>query len=86
MIHYQVRPLRPQAHLFQVTLTIERPTPEGQALTLPAWIPGSYMIRDFARHIVSLEASASGAPVDVAKLDKQTWQLAPAAGPVTVWV
>ncbi|HCD73993.1 MAG TPA: peptidase M61, partial [Alcanivorax sp.] len=84
MIHYQVRPLRPQAHLFQVTLTIDRPTPEGQGLTLPAWIPGSYMIRDFARHIVSLEASAAGEPVDVAKLDKQTWQLAPASGPVTV--
>ncbi len=62
MIHYRIRPLRPEAHLFQVTLTVAEPTPEGQGLTLPAWIPGSYMIRDFARHIVSLEARAGDRP------------------------
>ena len=84
MIHYRIRPLRPEAHLFQVTLTVAEPTPEGQGLTLPAWIPGSYMIRDFARHIVSLEARAGDRPLDVAKIDKQTWQLPPVDGPVTV--
>ncbi|MBM7333401.1 MAG: PDZ domain-containing protein [Alcanivorax sp.] len=84
MIHYRIRPLRPEAHLFQVTLTVAEPTPEGQGLTLPAWIPGSYMIRDFARHIVSLEAHAGDRALDVAKIDKQTWQLPPVDGPVTV--
>ncbi len=84
MIHYRIRPLRPEAHLFQVSLTVAEPTPEGQGLTLPAWIPGSYMIRDFARHIVSLEARAGDQPLDVAKIDKQTWQLPPVSGPVIV--
>ncbi|MBL7249608.1 PDZ domain-containing protein [Alloalcanivorax marinus] len=84
MIHYRIRPLRPEAHLFQITLTVAAPTPEGQGLTLPAWIPGSYMIRDFARHIVSLEARAGDQVLDVAKIDKQTWQLPPVDGPVTV--
>tara|TARA_R110001606_G_scaffold8020_2_gene35200 strand:+ start:255 stop:2045 length:1791 start_codon:yes stop_codon:yes gene_type:complete len=85
VIHYQIRPLRPEAHLFEVTLTVAEPTPEGQAVTMPAWIPGSYMIRDFARHIVSIEAHAGDQTLTIAKLDKQTWQLPPVAeGPVSV--
>lgn len=85
MIDYKIRPLRPEAHLFEVTLIVAVPTPEGQALTLPAWIPGSYMIRDFARHIVALEAYAGDRLLEVSKIDKQTWQLPPVeTGPVTV--
>ena len=82
MIEYRIRPLRPEAHLFEVTLTVAEPTPEGQAFTLPAWIPGSYMIRDFARHLVHLEASCQGETLPVAKIDKQTWQVPPCDGPV----
>lgn len=82
MIEYRIRPLRPEAHLFEVTLTVANPTPEGQAFSLPAWIPGSYMIRDFARHLVYLEASCQGETLPVAKIDKQTWQVPPCDGPV----
>ncbi|MCG8393311.1 MAG: PDZ domain-containing protein [Pseudomonadales bacterium] len=84
MIEYRIRPLRPEAHLFEVTLTVANPTPEGQAFTLPAWIPGSYMIRDFARHLVHIEASCHGETLPVAKIDKQTWQLPPCDGAVQV--
>ena len=84
MIHYSIVPLRPEAHLFEVHMTIAEPTPEGQALRLPAWLPGSYMIRDFARHIVSLQAQHQGEQLAVAKLDKDTWQLPPVSGPVDV--
>lgn len=51
-------PIDPHAHLFEVELTIAEPDPEGQRLALAAWIPGSYMIREFARHIVWIEARA----------------------------
>ena len=84
MIHYRICPLRPEAHLFEVTVTVSEPTPEGQAFSMPAWIPGSYMIRDFARHVVYFAASSDGQPLAWRKLDKQTWQLDPAAGPVQV--
>ena len=84
MIQYRIQPLRPEAHLFVVEIVVAEPTPEGQAFAMPAWIPGSYMIRDFARHVVNFRASAAGAPVSWAKLDKQTWQLAPVKGPVVV--
>ncbi len=76
-IRYRIVPVEPQAHLFEVTLRIAKPDPAGQVLSLPAWIPGSYLIRDFARHIVALTASCNGRRVALAKLDKHTWQAAP---------
>ena len=76
-VHYAIRPVNPAAHLFEVSLNISSPAAEGQRLSLPAWIPGSYMIRDFARNIVTIEAWCEGKPVALEKLDKQTWQAAP---------
>lgn len=73
-IHYHVNPINPEAHLFEVRLTIEQPDPAGQQLTLPAWIPGSYMIRDFAKNIVTVEAHSNDTPVAFHKSDKQSWQ------------
>ena len=75
-IRYAVRPADPGAHLFHVTVSVERPDPEGQRFALPAWNPGSYMIREFARHIVRLTALAGGKKLRVEKLDKHTWRCA----------
>ena len=47
-IRYTVTP-RPTAHKFDVILDIEVPSSRGHTLSLPAWIPGSYMIRDFSK-------------------------------------
>lgn len=49
---------------------------------MPAWIPGSYMIRDFAKNVVRVRATAAGEAVPVRKLDKQTWQCEPCSGPL----
>jgi len=78
-VRYTIAPVHPEAHLFEVTCTLADPAPEGQCFRLPAWIPGSYMIREFARNIVTLHAEAGGRPVAVEKLDKHTWRAAPVA-------
>ncbi|MYN19514.1 PDZ domain-containing protein [Rugamonas sp. FT107W] len=65
------------AHLFHVTLTVDAPAEGGQVFALPAWIPGSYMIREFSRNIVRIRAESNGEPVALAKLDKHSWQAAP---------
>jgi predicted metalloprotease with PDZ domain len=75
-IRYAVRPADPGAHLFHVTVSLERPDPQGQRFALPAWNPGSYMIREFARHIVRLTALAGGRKLRVDKVDKHTWRCA----------
>jgi predicted metalloprotease with PDZ domain len=83
-IHYTIVPRDLAGHLFSVTLTVANPDPDGQAFALPAWIPGSYMIREFARNIVRIRAESAGAAVALAKLDKHTWRAAPGVGPLTL--
>ena len=83
-IRYTVAPERPEAHLYRVSCTVAAPDPLGQQFALPAWIPGSYMIREFARHIVSLRAQSRGEPIAIEKIDKHTWRAEPAAGPLSV--
>ena len=83
-IRYTLLPAHPGAHRFEVDCHIEAPDPAGQVVSLPAWIPGSYMIRDFARHIVELHASSAGQPVAIEKLDKARWRCAAVDGPITL--
>ena len=82
---YTIQAVQPAAHLFEVSLRLAEPDPAGQVFSLPAWIPGSYMIREFARNIVSLSAEAGGKAVPATKLDKHSWRLpAGIQGPVTL--
>ncbi|MCA9570461.1 MAG: M61 family peptidase, partial [Myxococcales bacterium] len=60
---YRIEPVDPAGHLFEVVLTVHAPAPTGQLLRLPAWIPGSYTVRDMAKHVVRLEARRDGRPV-----------------------
>ena len=83
-LRYTVTPERPEAHLYRVSCTVAQPDPSGQAFALPAWIPGSYLIRDFARHVVSIRAESRGKPVTIEKTDKHTWRAQACAGPLTV--
>lgn len=75
-VHYRIIPIDPVMHLFEVTLTIAEPSSEGQIVSLPAWIPGSYMIREFARNIVKIAASCQGRKLRLTKLDKHSWRAA----------
>jgi predicted metalloprotease with PDZ domain len=81
VLTYRVRPQNPQAHLFTVELVIRGPVTTALQLTMPAWCPGSYMIRDFARNVVCFAAQAAdGRALTLTKLDKQTWELVPGQG------
>ena len=81
-LQYRIRPSRPEAHVFEVELNVRQPDPAGQTFSLPAWIPGSYMIREFARNIVTLEARSAGRTVALEKIDKHTWRAAACKGPL----
>lgn len=83
-VHYTIVPKDPAAHLFEVVLTVQSPAADGQVFTLPAWIPGSYMIREFARNIVRIQAESEGKTVALNKLDKHTWQAAPCGKALTL--
>jgi predicted metalloprotease with PDZ domain len=83
-IRYRIQPKSPEAHLFEVAVTVDAPDPLGQRFALPAWIPGSYMIREYARHFVTVRAACRGREVRIVKLDKHTWRADRCDGPLTV--
>ncbi|MGO1298865.1 MAG: M61 family metallopeptidase [Vibrio sp.] len=73
MIHYQITAIDPVAHLFAVEMTIDAPDKQTE-VWLPAWLPGSYMIRDFAKNIIDLQAyDDQQQAVPMTQLDKQRW-------------
>jgi len=51
---------------------------------MPAWIPGSYMIRDYARNVVAIRAESDGRVVNLKKLDKSRWRADVVERPITV--
>jgi len=81
---YRIVPENPGAHLFEVSCTVDDPAPGGQSFRMPVWIPGSYLIREFAKHVVSARATANGVPVAIEKTAKDTWRCAPCSGSLTV--
>ena len=83
-IRYSIFPSKPEAHLFEVRCTVTDPDPDGQKFSLPTWIPGSYLIREFAKNVVRIRAQCGRRIVPIVKLDKNTWQVAPTEEPVTV--
>jgi predicted metalloprotease with PDZ domain len=71
-LHYRVALHNRQAHLFRVTLTVAAPA-ERQVLRLPVWIPGSYLVREFAKHLQHLECHQGGRLRPLQQLDKASW-------------
>lgn len=77
MITYRIDVADVHAHLYRVTLTVPQPAPE-QVLSLPVWIPGSYMVREFGRHLSELQARQGRTPVPLQQRDKTSWIARPA--------
>ena len=72
------------ANLFEVELKLHNPNPLGQVFSLPNWIPGSYLIRDFAKNIVSIQARSGSQALLIKKLDKNHWISAPCQEEITL--
>ena len=63
-------------HIFNVELEIDSSQYNTLNLTLPTWIPGSYMVRDFAKNILQISAvNEKGDSLAIAQKDKQSWQI-----------
>ncbi len=76
-IRVLVRPLNLAQHEIEVTLELPgEALTKGAVVALPAWTPGSYLVRDYARFVdrVMLKDS-EGRDYRLEKVDKQRWQL-----------
>ena len=73
-VHYRVELPDLHTHLFSVTLTIAEPQAE-QLLQLPVWIPGSYLVREFAKNLQQLCCQQAGRSVAAVQRDKGSWRV-----------
>jgi predicted metalloprotease with PDZ domain len=74
-IHYTIEAANLHAHLFRVTLTIPRPA-ALQTVSLPVWIPGSYLVREFSKNLQHLTAQQGRRQVTLTQQNKCSWQIA----------
>ncbi len=80
-IAYRVSMAEPASHEYQIEMRVPPlPSRDRVDLVFPAWAPGSYMVRDFVRHVFRLEITDGRgralAPGAIARVDKQRWRLA----------
>lgn len=86
-IQYMVWPDDLHGHRFTVSLVIHHPNPQGQVVHMPAWIPGSYLIRDFSKHIESITAftlprnqTEVKKKIALERLDNDRWRIPKGTG------
>ena len=77
-VHYRIDASDVQAHLYRVTLTVVKPA-KNQRVRLPVWIPGSYMVREFSKHLQNLRAAQGGTSIGLQQLDKCSWKVSSTA-------
>ena len=73
MLCYTITP-RPNAHQWHVIFTFHHGENATQSIKLANWVAGSYMIRDFAKHIIHIQAKCNGQPVPLTPVSKNEWR------------
>lgn len=73
--HYQVSMPRPETHYYEVQMDLEGDFPAVLHLYFPTWTPGSYLIREYARHVCDLRVECDGQPSDFQVVDKAGWTI-----------
>lgn len=64
------------SHRIGVTMTIPAPTGDSFELMMATWTPGSYLIREYSRHIDEVKPAPGSDPaVRVSKVSKNRWKV-----------
>ena len=75
-LFYQVAMSEPASHLFEVTLQVNNWESATLDLKMPVWTPGSYLVREYARHVQDFVATDSqGRALATGKVSKNHWQI-----------
>jgi predicted metalloprotease with PDZ domain len=75
-ISYTVSMSKPWTHLLEVEMRV-KPAGDRTDLVMPVWTPGSYLVREYARHVQDFAAKdGSGKALSWQKINKNTWQVA----------
>lgn len=74
-VHYVLRFENPQTHLIDVETKITGLTGEYHDFYMPVWTPGSYLVREFSRNVMTFSAYKKNKPLLVKKQNKNTWRV-----------
>ena len=78
-ISFTVSMSKPYTHLLEVEMRVQIPAnlqvPNESDLVMPVWTPGSYLVREFERHVQDFAADANGRALDWTKVNKNTWRV-----------
>lgn len=66
---------KPHTHLYEIELTVTNVTTSQLDVLLPIWTPGSYLVREYARHVQDFNASEGAGQLRWQKTDKATWRI-----------
>ena len=71
---FQLDLSQPQSHRFSVRLSF-RAQQQRESIALPSWTPGSYLERDYVRHLEGLQARVDGVPAQLERRSRHLWWL-----------
>ncbi len=76
-VSYTVSMSKPWTHLLEVEMRIKSSAmPEKSVIAMPVWTPGSYLVREYARHVQDFAAKdTSGKSLNWEKINKNNWQI-----------
>lgn len=74
-LRYTLTMPAPQTHYFEVKMELRGFDKDYTDVKMPVWAPGSYLVREFARHVERFQATAGGQPLAIEKIDKNTWRV-----------
>src|SRR5205085_409899 len=85
-IEYRVAMPEPATHEFEVEMRVPPlPARDVVEIVFPAWAPGSYLVRDFVRHVFQLMVTDTrGRALPRERLDKQRWRIRAGGRPFVV--
>ena len=73
-VRYVVRAASLAGHRWRVEMHIAQPHAQ-QCVSLPVWVPGSYLVREFSRFLDGLRAECGGKPCALERVRKNAWQV-----------
>lgn len=74
-VRYHLSFPAPQTHYVEVEATVPTGGREAVELMMPVWTPGSYLVREYARHVEDVVAQGKGGPLPVTKVAKNRWRV-----------
>ncbi len=75
-VNYKLKMERPQNHYFQVEMAVNDVDKEEVIVKMPVWSPGSYLVREFSKHLDLVKAiDENGKSLEVKKISKSAWKI-----------